>query len=170
MNEKVSWRFLFNDSRSQVYLLWSVLVTLGFVATHYFQRREINPVWAVISIIGLGFMYRVMPRRVRQMKHIFLSWAVPIVFGMVVSGLAFRVDALSDVIAYLGVFWLVVMAIGYAWNGIVDRPAGWYFFAAALNIAAALLCYFFEPFLTQQYLVAAIVSAWSLLYLWLLRT
>ncbi|MFZ1324016.1 MAG: hypothetical protein WAQ57_02545 [Candidatus Saccharimonadales bacterium] len=170
MNGRLSLRFLLNDTRSRVYLLWAVLVTAGFVATHYFQRKEINPVWAVISLTGLGYMLRVMPLRVRQMQHILISWTVPITTGMIISGLAFRTDIFAGIIPYLGVFWLIIMAAGYAWNGLVDGPGGWYYFAAVLNLFAAVLCYVLEPFLAVQYLIAAIVSAWSMLYLWLLRT
>jgi len=170
MDEKLSLRFLLNDSRSCVYLLWALLVTAGFVATHYFQREEINPLWFGLSILGLGYMFKIMPLKVHQMRRIFVSWFVPIVFGMVISVLAFRVAVLSEVIPYLGVFWLVVMAVGYAWNGAVDQPAKWYYVAAGLNILAAILCYYVNAFTMQQYLVAAIVSAWSMLYLWILRT
>lgn len=170
MNQPLRLRFLLNDSRARVYLLWALLVAGGFVATHYFQRKEINPVWAVLSIIGLGYMLRVMPFKVRQMRLIFLSWLIPIFIGMVCSGLAFRMAPFDGLIEYLGVFWLLVMAVGYAWNGLVDRPAGWYFFAAGLNVLAAAACFFNADFLAVQYLIAAVIGAWSMLYLWLLRT
>lgn len=170
MNNTLDIKFLLNDTRSRVYLLWAVLATGGFIATHYFQQKQINPVWAVLSIIGLGYMFKVMPLKIKQMRNIFLAWLVPIVFGMVISGLAFIVDPLADVIPYLGAFWLLVMAAGYALNGAVDAPAKWYWFATALNIAAAIACFYIEAFTIAQYLVAAIVSAWSMLYLWLFRT
>lgn len=170
MSSSIRWKFLINDTRSRVYLLWAIIVTGGFIATHYFQRKEINPVWTLLSLVGLGYMAYVMPLKIRQMRRILLAWLVPITFGMIISGLAFRVDSLAGVIPYLGVFWLVVMAAGYTWNGLVDPPGFWYWFAAGLNIIAALLCYFFEPFTLQQYLVAAVISGWSMLYLWLLRT
>lgn len=170
MNERLSLTFLLNDTRSRVYLLWAVLVTAGFVATHYVQRKQINPVWAVMSLVALGYMLRVMPLRVRQMRLIFLSWLVPIFIGMTVSGLAFIVEPLFGLVPYLGSFWLVVMAVGYAWNGLVDEPAGWYWFAVGINLVGAILCSFVDAFVMQQYLVAAVISGWSMVNLWLFRT
>ncbi len=170
MNSRVDWFYLLHASRARVYLLWAVLGTIGYIATHFWQVRQINAVWFLISVIGMGYMWRVMPLKVGKMKQIFVSWLVPIAFGMAVSGLAFYIDQLARIIPYLGVFWLVVMAIAYIWNGVVDRPAQWYYFAAALNLAAAALCYFSPAYLEYQYIVAAIVTAWSMLYLWLFRT
>jgi len=170
MNNSIDWKFLLTDTRSRVYLLWLILVTTGFVLTQFFQRKEINAVWFVISVIGLGYMYRVMPLRVVQMRRIYLAWLVPIVIGMIVSALVFRVSDLSYLIAYLGAFWLVVLGAGYFWNGLVDAPAGWYYFAAALNLTAGVLCFSFDLFTLNQYLIAAVVSAWSMANLWLFRS
>lgn len=170
MNYPVDWFYLLHASRARVYLLWAVIGAGGFIWTHYWQLQRINLVWTVISLIGLVYMWRVMPLKVKKMRQIFLAWLVPIVFGMVVSILAFQVDSLAKVIPYLGVFWLAVMTVGYLWNGLVDKPAGWYYFAVVLNLAAAALCYYSAAYLEYQYIVAAIVTAWSMLYLWLLRT
>lgn len=170
MNSTVDWFYLLHASRARVYLLWAVLGFGGFVATHFWQLRTINAVWFVLCVIGMGYMARVMPLKVGKMKQIYLSWLVPIVIGMAVSGLVFYIDEWARLIPYLGVFWLVVMAAGYAWNGLVDAPSKWYHFAAVLNLAAAVLCYVSPLYLEYQYVVAAIVTGWSMLYLWLLRT
>lgn len=170
MNEKIDWGFLVSDSRARVYLLWAVLTVVGFTTTHFFQRREINGLWLLIAIIGLGYMYKVMPLRVKQMKHIYVAWLVPITVGLVVSSLAFRVETLASLTGYLGAYWLVVLAVGYGLNGLVDPPSEWYWFAVGLNALAALLCFYIEPFTVGQYLIAAIVSGWSMLNLWLFRT
>ena len=170
-DSRIDWQYLFIDTRARVYLLWTVLATVGFIATHYFQRKQINGVWAAISVIGLYYMYRVMPLKVTQMKRIFYAWLVPIVFGMAVSGLVFYMN--SDISAYLisrlGGFWLIVMAAAYALNGWFDRPAGWYYFAAALNMIAGLAVLLSDVFITTQYMLAAIISFWSMIYLWLYR-
>jgi len=171
MNDKIDWNFILSDTRGRVYLLWAILAPWGFVATHYFQQMGILFVWLAISVVGLGYMYRVMPLRVRQMQLIFAAWLVPIASGMLVSLLVFYNHALAELLLVrLGAFWLLVMAAGYIWNGLVDPPSGWYWFAAAVNVVAGVVCWTVEPFTTAQYLIAAIVSAWSMLSLWLFRT
>lgn len=170
MQSKIHPDELVTSSRGRVYLIWAVLVPLGFVATHYYQMPQANRFWLLISIVGLGYMYRVMPLRVKQMRNIFLSWLVPISVGMVVSVAAFRVSDLNFLIAYLGAFWLIVMAAGYFFNGLFDAPAGWYWLAAVLNALLGLLCFTVNEFIAGQYLIASIVTAWSMLNLWLFRT
>lgn len=163
--------YLFSDTRARVYLLWGVLSGVGFTLTHFYQMKTINGLWFIFCVLGLGYMYRVMPMRVRQMKLILISWLVPLLFGMSISGLSFYLDALGGLVAYLGVFWLVVMAAGYLWNGLVDNdPAFWYYVAFVLNIAGAILCYALPGLLQAQYIVAAIISVWSMANLWLLRS
>jgi hypothetical protein len=170
MDDRLSFSELWGNTRAQVYLLWAVLTGIGFVATHYYQNPNINGVWFILSVIGLGYMYKVMPLRITQMKQIYLSWLVPIVLGIAISGLAVRTDLFPELVGYLGVFWLVVMAVGYAWNGLVDPPALWYYVAVGLNLAAAAACYFIDPLLEYQYIVAAIISVWSMLNLWIFRS
>lgn len=171
MNDKIDWQYLFSETRARVYLLWAVLATGGFIATHYYQRQQINGPWYLISLIGLGYMYKVMPLKVRQMRNIFLAWFVPIVSGLLVSASVFyqQSPAAIYLILHLGGFWLFVMAAAYFFNGLVDRPSSWYWFAAVLNVLAGILCFVVDAFTASQYLIAAIVSAWSMLYLWLFR-
>lgn len=170
MNNKLDFKSLMTDSRAQVYLLWAALLGIGYVATHYFQRQQINGLWMLLSVIGLGYMYRVMPLGVSQMKKIYIAWLVPIAFGMAVSGLAFYVDSLAGIVGYLGAFWLGVQAVGFFWNGLVDAPAKWYYIVAAVNFVAGLLCYSLDSLVSVQYLVAAVVSVWSMVALWIYRT
>lgn len=170
---KITWQNeILLPARARVYLLWAVLVTIGFVGTHLHQSRQVNPAWLLLSAVGLIYMWRAMPMQVRQMKLIFAAWLMPITVGMVVSIAVFMIDAAwtGDLIANLGGFWLIVMAVGYIWNGLVDPPGGWYYFAGLLNFAAGLLCFYSADWQSVQYLVAAIVSAWSMVNLWLFRT
>lgn len=152
-------------------MLWAILATLGFVVTHYFQVKQVNAFWTFLSIVGMYYMYRVMPMKVRLMRHIFWGWLLTIGFGMVVSGFVFIIDVpLSGfIIQHLGAFWLIVMAQAYAGNGYFDQPARWYYFAAAINLIFGVLCFTVDAFLPGQYLIAAVISAWSMLYLWLFR-
>ncbi len=170
MNNTLDIKFLLSDTRARVYLLWAFLATGGFIATHYYQQQKINVLWFGLSIIGLGYMLKVMPLKISSMRNIYLAWLGPIVIGLTVSALAFKIDALTGLIPYLGALWLMVMSAGYALNGLVDAPSNWYWFAATLNVVAAVACFAVEPFTTAQYLVAAIVSAWSMLNLWIFRT
>lgn len=172
MDHKIDWQYLFSETRARVYLVWAVLVPAGFIATHFYQRQQINGAWFLISLIGLGYMFKVMPLKVRQMRNIFLAWALPITLGLFVSGAVFyyQLDPRAvTLMVNLGAFWLLVMALGYFLNGLVDAPSGWYWFAAGLNLVAAALCFTVDEFSSGQYLIVAVVSAWSMLYLWLFR-
>ncbi len=171
MNEKVDWQYLFLDTRARVYLVWAALLTLGFVATHFYQMKEINIFWTLLSALGIYYMYKTMPLRVRLMRHIFLGWLFTIIVGMVVSFIVFIFLApLSGfLITHLGGFWLLLMAQAYAANGYIDRPGRWYYFAAAINFIFGILCMSVDAFVPGQYLIAAVVSAWSMLFLWLYR-
>lgn len=171
MYDKVDWKYLITDSRGRIYLLWAVITALGFTVSH-FSRKELllNSFWIFLSFMGLGYMYKVMPLRLKPARQILLAWLVPITIGIGISVLAFRIEALAGVVPYLGVFWLLVMAVGYVGNGLADPPGHWYYVAAGLNIVAALLCYVSDYFINAQFLVTAIISAWSMLYLWIFRT
>lgn len=170
MDNRLDFSYLLKDTRAKVYLLWAFLVTAGFIATHYHQQPNINLVWMIISVIGLGYMYKAMPMRALKFKRIFLAWLVPILLGLLVSALVFRVEAWRSLIGYLGAFWLIVMAVGYFWNGLVDAPAKWYFLVAALNLIAGLAIFLSDSLISSQYLIAAIVSGWSMLNLVIFRT
>jgi len=168
----MDFKYLVTATRPRIYLLWAVLVPVGFVATNFYQRHAINALWTVIAIIGLGYMLRVMPlRQVSQMRRIFGAWLMPIVLGLVVSGVVFYVHtaAAGNLIGHLGAFWLGVMAVGYLLNGLADSPGHWYFYNVAINAVFCVLCFTVTAFVPVQYLVAAIVSGWSMLNLWLLR-
>lgn len=172
MEHKIDWEYLFWATRSRVYLLWAFLAIGGFLATHYYQRQEINFVWFLISVVGLGYMFKVMPLRIKQMRKIFLAWAAPIAFGMVVSVALFyqQTSAAGYLIVHLGAFWLAILAAAYMLNGLVDPPSGWYWFAAFINLAAAVLIVTVDEFILYQYLVAAVISAVSMLSLWIFRS
>ena len=166
MDSKINLDTLTTTSRARVYLLWAVLTGIGFTATHYYQVPAINLLWLVISVIGLGYMYKVMPLGVSQMKRIFLAWLVPIIIGLLFSVIAVRTQILPELVGYLGGFWLLVMAVGYLWNGLSDNSGLWYYVAAVVNLVAAVAIYSSDQLLVIQYLVAAIVSVWSMLMLW----
>lgn len=170
MSGQLDWKMLMTETRPRVYLLWAFLTGTGYTATHYYQNPNINIVWTVIALIGLGYMYRTMPLRVGQMRNIFRAWLVPISFGIAVSVLAVRTSFFPELAGYLGAFWLLVSAVGYAWNGLVDPPSHWYYIAAITNVLAGAACYLVADFTQIQYLIAALVSVWSMLSLWIFRS
>jgi hypothetical protein len=164
-------RFLITATRARIYLLWAILVPAGFVATHFYQNRNIIYVWAAIALIGLGYMYRVMPLHVVQMRRIFMAWLVPIALGILLTGALLYIHQpwATNSIEHLGAIWMGIIAIGYLLNAAFDHPSGLYWFAAILNVGFGVAC-LYDLFLPVQYLVAAIVSVWSLLFLWLFRS
>lgn len=171
MDKLIDWKFLFTETRARIYLLWAALTAVGFTAAHYAQRDiTINGFWVVLSLIGLGYMYNVMPMRLAPAKKIFNAWLRPITFGMAVSIAVFYVDAGRSLIPYLGAFWLFVMAVGFLLNGLADPPSEWYWVAVALHSIAGLLIIFRVDLLPVQWLIAAVVSTWSMLNLWLFRS
>lgn len=170
--EAIDLRYLTNTTRARIYLLWAFLAPAGFIATHFYQNRNINAVWTAIAIIGLSYMFKTMPMQVGQMRRIFLAWLAPITVGMITSSVVFYIDGATaaNFIAHLGAFWLLVMGAGYLLNGLVDPPSHWYWFAAVLNAAAGVACFAIDELLPSQYVIAAIVSAWSMLNLWIFRS
>jgi len=162
-------KFLMIDTRARVYALWGILATGGFLATHFYQRHAINAIWTAVAVAGFWYMWQVMPGKVRQMRQIYAAWLVPVFIGLCISGLVFYVDAWTELIGHLGAFWLAVLAVGYFLNGVVDPPSDWYWFAAALNLAAAVACWRVEVLVADQYLVAALVSFFSMGALWWFR-
>lgn len=163
-------KFLMADTRARVYALWGVLVTGGFIATHFYQRHAINALWTVIAITGFVFMWRVMPLKVRQMQKIFAAWLAPVLLGLCVAGAVFYVDSIAPLIGHLGAFWLGVMAVGYFLNGLADPPSGLYWFNAVLNAVMAVACWRVAALVPDQYLLAALVTACSMGVLWWFRS
>lgn len=142
---------------------------IGFTWTHYYQNANINIIWTILSIIGFVYMYKMMPLKVQQMKRIYASWLIPIGIGMAWSVLAVRTDLLPELVAYLGPFWLIVMAVGYIWNGLVDAPGFWYYVVGVVNLLAAGVIYWNADLLLVQYLLVAVIGVWSMLVLWVFR-
>lgn len=169
--DRIDFSQLFATTRARVYFVWGVLATGGFIATHFYQDQNINYVWFVLSVIGMGYMYKVMPLRVVQMRNIFLAWLIPIIFGSAVSIAVFYVQTplAGNLLANLGAFWMIVMAVGYLANGLVDPPSKFYWIATAVNLLGGIACFMVDPLVAQQYLIAAVVSAWSMFSLWLFR-
>lgn len=169
MNERADLRVMASTSRGKVYLLWAALVGIGFVWTHLYQNPNINIIWTVLSIVGFGYMYKAMPLKLEPMRRIYASWLIPVFIGMAWSVLAVRTDILPELVSYLGPFWLIVMAVGYIWNGLVDSPGLWYYIAGAVNVLAAIAIYLNSDLLEVQYLLIAVISIWSMLMLWVFR-
>jgi len=40
----------------RVYLVWAIVILIGFVATHFHQLPDINNLWLLLSVVGLTYM------------------------------------------------------------------------------------------------------------------
>lgn len=165
-----SWKFLITDTRARVYLLWLIIVPPGFVHLYFEQPLWINYPWLATTIIGLGYMALVMRPFSGKLRLIFYAWLFPLVVGMAVSFLAASSPQFYSLLPKLALVWALVQAAGYALNGLVDAPAGWYWFATALHILAAIFIFAFPALISLHWLLLAVISTWSLANLWLFRS
>lgn len=168
---RLGWRYFFKDDRARVYLLWLVIVAYGYLLLHFQPGYAHIVSWIIISGIGLGYMLFVMELKLGQAKAIFASWFTPITIGILLTIAAFQVESLAGLTLYVAVLWALLQAIGFAFNGLFDNaPARWYWFAAGINVALALVLLAVPGLFAVQYLLLAIVSTWSMANLWLLRS
>ncbi len=151
--------------------LWAMIVLVGFLFTYLYQTLDpvsINLVWAVLAIIGFVYSKRQMPFSDEVLKKIFLGWLAIIVFGLLFSHLVFNWSPLFYYASYLGAVWLVLMALGHAFTGYIDRKKI-YILTAGLQLVAALLIFIFADSMpslyTAQYLIAGVIGAASMLIL-----
>ena len=155
----------------RVYLVWAIIVFIGFVATHFYQRPEINYLWLFLSLIGLGYMGFFLKKisfRDVQLLYIGLVWLLTIAFGLAVSMITFVYEPLGEMSAYLGIFWLFLMGLAHGFNGIVDRSY-LYLITSSIQILAGAVFLIFEPIQTMQYLAAGIVGSAAMVGLILYR-
>jgi hypothetical protein len=151
----------------RVYLIWAIIIAIGFIATHFHQLPDINNLWLVLSAIGLGYMFlELLKMRFasRQLLNIGLVWLLTISFGLFVSIFAFSYEPLAEFTGYLGVFWLLLMGVGKALNAIVNRHNS-YLIIGGLEVLAGLTCYWLEPLASFQYLAAGILGSIAMLAL-----
>lgn len=167
--KKLGWKFWFVDKRARVYVLWLVLVPPGFVHLYFEQPLWINWPWLATCVAGLGFMAFAMRPFTGKLASIFYAWLVPLAVGMAISFLA-TLPPYYALLPKLAMMWALVQAAGYILNGLVDAPSGWYWFAAVAHALVAVFCLVFPALISSQWLLMAIVSAWSLLNLWLFRS
>ncbi|MFQ3613759.1 MAG: hypothetical protein SNJ68_08605 [Cyanobacteriota bacterium] len=154
----------------RVYLVWAVLLLVGFAATQFHQEASINWLWLVISLLGLGYMVRQtsLPEfRAAGLVHLYfvgLVWTLVIALGMVLSVLPFvGRTALASLSQYLGVFWLFQMGLGHWLNGMVDPPRRPYWITGGIQILAGIVCLVWG--LEWQFLAAGGVGALAMLLL-----
>lgn len=168
--KKLGWKYWFLDKRAQVYLLWLIIVPPGYIHLYYEQPLWINWPWLATCVIGLGYMAYVMRPFAGKLRPIFYAWLFPLLIGMIISFLAASGPEFYALLPKLALVWAVVQAVGYALNGLVDAPAGWYWLATASHVLAALFIIAFPSLIALHWLMLAVVSTWSLLNLWLFRS
>lgn len=167
---ELGWRYWLKDHRAQVYLLWAVIVAGGYLHLHFSPDDNHIFTWAIASAVAFGYMLYTMPMKQAKMRAIFAAWFVPITVGFIITIAAFENDNLTGLIPYLGAVWAAVQALGFALNGLVDPPSGWYWFAAIANLLLAVALFVFSPLFGFQYLLLGIVTSWSMLNLWVFRS
>ncbi len=155
----------------RVYLVWAIVILIGFVATHFHQLPDINYLWLLLSVTGLtymGFLLKQLQFRDRTLVWIGLLWLFTIGFGLVTSILAFVIEPLAELGAFLGVFWLGLMGLAHGFNGIIDRSR-MYWLTGITQILASILCFAVEPLQSLQYLMAGVIGSIAMLMLILFR-
>jgi hypothetical protein len=155
----------------RVYLVWAIVILIGFVATHFHQLPDINNLWLLLSVVGLtymGFLLKQLQFRDRTLVWIGLLWLFTIAFGLMVSIFAFVIDPLAELSAYLGIFWLGLMGLAHLFNGVVDRiPMYW--LTGGTQILTSVICFVIEPLQSLQYLIAGVIGSAAMLTLILFR-
>jgi hypothetical protein len=155
-----------------LFALWGLIVIGGFLFTYYDQNAtivQIDGVWVVLALIGLIYMKWLLPWRESSGRAIFLTWLVLIALGIALTHISFAIPALLMTVApRIGVLWLIIMGLGHAITGAIDRKKI-YILTALLQFAAAYGTWTVlasNPALFQdQYLVAGVVGAISMLLL-----
>lgn len=155
----------------RVYLVWAIVILIGFVATHFYQLPGINNLWLILSVLGLaymGFSLKQLQFRDRTLVLIGLLWLFTIAFGMMISILAFAIEPLAELSSYLGVFWLGLLGLAHLFNGAIDRSYI-YWLTGSTQILTGVLCFVVEPLQPVQYLIAGVISSTAMLVLILFR-
>jgi hypothetical protein len=155
--------------RKRVYAIWAAIVAVGFTGTQLYQDPNINGLWLVLSIVGFVSMYRLMPLSVPRMRSIYGVWVATVVFGLIISSLAFKIEFFYGIAPYLGGFWLMLMGAGFIGNGLVDSPSKHYYAMGALQIAIGALCIVIPALVGVQYVAAAVVGTLAMVWLLLFR-
>jgi len=151
----------------RVYLVWAIVIFIGFVATQFHQLPEINNVWLCLSALGLGYMglsLKQLHFRDRALVRIGLLWFFTIAFGMVLSMLAFVLEPLATLSVSLGAFWLGLMGLAHLFNSTIDRSAV-YWLTGGAQMLTGLLCFVIEPLQSMQYFLAGIIGSIAMLVL-----
>jgi hypothetical protein len=155
----------------RVYLIWAIVILIGFIATHFHQLPDINTLWLFLSALGLaymGFSLKQLQFHDRTLVLIGLLWLFTIAFGMTTSILAFVLEPLAELSASLGIFWLGLMGLAHLFNGAVDRSY-LYWLTGGAQILTGVLCFVVEPLQFVQYFIAGVIASTAMLVLILFR-
>lgn len=143
----------------RVYLVWAIVILVGFVATHFHQLPDINHLWLLLSVLGLGHMgfeLKHLQFRDRTLITIGVLWLLMIGFGLIISAIVFKIEPLAELSTYLGIFWLGLMGLAHLFNGMVDR-SNVYWLTGGVQIITGVLCFTVESLQPWQYLFAGFI-------------
>ncbi len=155
---------MLKNTRYKVYLLWAGILFVGFLATNAYQSENINGVWFLFSVIGVGYMLRVMPLQSKIMKAIFINWIAVIVLGLFISFLVFHLQALASLQITLGVFWMILLSLGFIINGFIEKKPQ-YYFGASIMFIPAIAVMLFSSLIVAQFVMAALGTSLAMIYL-----
>lgn len=155
----------------RMFFLWAVIILVGFVWTYLNTAASptiINLGWVAFSLVGLVYSKMQMPFTSSTLRNIFFVWLAVIAAGITLTQSAFFVPSLLILVPNLGVFWLLVMALGHALTGIIDGKK-FYIATVGLQLLAAVAAFVMvqaNPALfAVQYLIAGAVGALSMVLL-----
>ena len=148
----------------KIFLVWAILLLIGFGATHFYPAPRVNILWTILALFGLGYMKSQLPFAQRAYRHIFLTWLIIIVLGLIISASSFYYPPLYFLLAYLGIFWLLLLGIGHLSTGLITKRKKFYKTALAHGIAAILIA-MVPAFFGVQYLAAGVVASLSMVWL-----
>src|SRR5882724_7501094 len=134
-------------------LVWAAIVLFGFIGTYLhpaFMPTGTNVIWALLAVIGLVYSKKQMSFSDRGLRNIFLAWFVIIALGIALSEAVFYIPSLVSLAAYLGAVWLVLMAVGHAITGLLDKRK-LYLLTVILQFAAAAFIVMFAAAMPALY-------------------
>lgn len=148
------------SAKRRACLLWAALITVSFVTAQFYQQPSIVWLWLLCGLAGTGYMIKL-----RLSSYLISLVIASLAVGGSMSALSFELAGLAWLKLYLGVFWLFMMSLTHLAASLLDRPKQVYYVSTAMLALAGALSLLLESLLIIQFLVAGLVGALVLLWL-----